>query len=556
MRSPGFFGFFFSVQDGQFVRDGKPYIYIGTNFWYGPILASDGEGGDFERLTQELDTLQALGLRNLRVLVGADGNNGIFSRVEPTLQQAPGVYNDTILVGLDRFLVELGKRDMQAVLYLNNSWEWSGGYGQYLEWATGLGTSYRQANLPNLDVMWEKQEQLNVGLDLSFFNNRINLVAEWYNKVSNDMLMPLQMPTYMGTNGNSASSLAAPYGNYGKIQNTGLEFTLTAHPIASKNFHWTSEGQISFNSNKLVALAGTASAAIIGNGQWNDVVSMSNVGDPLFSFYGYVTDGIYQSIEEVMAGPVMESMKNTTVDENGVAHPSQNVADYNQYNTTWIGDIRFKDLNGDGKITESDRTNIGSPMPKFTFGWTNTFTYKNWDLSIFLNGSYGNKVLNYLSMKTGNMKSAWANQPASVLDRSKLVAIDSQKTYDGTNGVWNWYEDPTNVKISNPNSKLPRATTGDPNDNDRLSDRYIEDGSYLRVKNITLGYSFPKNWMQKMKVENLRVQMNIQNLFTFTKYTGYDPEIGASMASVNVMGLDNGRYPSPTVYSLGVNLTF
>ena len=422
--------------------------------------------------------------------------------------------------------------------------------------ATGLGTSYRQANLPNLDVMWEKQEQLNVGLDLSFFNNRINLVAEWYNKVSNDMLMPLQMPTYMGTNGNSASSLAAPYGNYGKIQNTGLEFTLTAHPIASKNFHWTSEGQISFNSNKLVALAGTASAAIIGNGQWNDVVSMSNVGDPLFSFYGYVTDGIYQSIEEVMAGPVMESMKNTTVDENGVAHPSQNVADYNQYNTTWIGDIRFKDLNGDGKITESDRTNIGSPMPKFTFGWTNTFTYKNWDLSIFLNGSYGNKVLNYLSMKTGNMKSAWANQPASVLDRSKLVAIDSEKTYDGTNGVWNWYEDPTNVKISNPNSKLPRATTGDPNDNDRLSDRYIEDGSYLRVKNITLGYSFPKNWMQKMKVENLRVQMNIQNLFTFTKYTGYDPEIGASMASVNVMGLDNGRYPSPTVYSLGVNLTF
>ena len=146
---------FFSVQDGQFVRDGKPYIYIGTNFWYGPILASDGEGGDFERLTQELDTLQALGLRNLRVLVGADGNNGIFSRVEPTLQQAPGVYNDTILVGLDRFLVELGKRDMQAVLYLNNSWEWSGGYGQYLEWATG-----EKALIPLESGYWPFMQQM------------------------------------------------------------------------------------------------------------------------------------------------------------------------------------------------------------------------------------------------------------------------------------------------------------------------------------------------------------------------------------------------------------
>ena len=119
-----------SVKDGQFVRDGKPFTYIGTNFWYGPILASDGRGGDMQRLTKELDTLKALGVTNLRVLVGGDGQDGVFSRVEPTLQTAPGVYNDTLLTGLDRFLVELGKRDMQAVLFLNNSWEWSGGYGQ------------------------------------------------------------------------------------------------------------------------------------------------------------------------------------------------------------------------------------------------------------------------------------------------------------------------------------------------------------------------------------------------------------------------------------------
>ena len=214
--------------------------------------------------------------------------------------------------------------------------------------ATGLGTGYRQANMPNPNVMWEKQEQFNVGLDLNFFNNRLGLVVEWYNKTSKDMLMPLQLPSYMGTSGNGSSALASPWGNYGTIRNTGWEFTLTAHPVETKNFHWSTEGQISLNQNKLVALAGTASAAIVGYGQWNDVVSVSNIGEPLYSFYGYVTDGIYQSIEEVMAGPVMENMKNTTVDADGVAHPSQNPADYNQYNTTWVGDVRFKDLNGDG----------------------------------------------------------------------------------------------------------------------------------------------------------------------------------------------------------------
>jgi len=146
---------FVTVENGQFIRNGAPYTYIGTNFWYGPILASDGQGGDYARLTRELDTLKALGIENLRVLVGGDGADGVFSRVEPTLQKAPGVYNDTLLVGLDRFLAELGKRDMQAVLFLNNSWEWSGGYGQYLEWATG-----EKALIPLVDGYMPFMEQM------------------------------------------------------------------------------------------------------------------------------------------------------------------------------------------------------------------------------------------------------------------------------------------------------------------------------------------------------------------------------------------------------------
>ena len=128
---------FIQVKDGQFIRNGQPYYYIGANFWYGAILASEGTGGNRERLHQELDSLKAIGVDNLRILVGADGKRGVPTKVEPTLQEAPGVYNDTILAGLDYLLAEMEKRDMVAVLYLNNSWEWSGGYSQYLAWAKG-----------------------------------------------------------------------------------------------------------------------------------------------------------------------------------------------------------------------------------------------------------------------------------------------------------------------------------------------------------------------------------------------------------------------------------
>ena len=141
---------FITVKNGQFIKNDRPYYYIGTNFWYGAILGSEGEGGDKNRLIAELDSLAAIGVDNLRILVGADGVNGVTAKVEPTLQVAPGVYNDTILAGLDYLLCEMDKRDMSAVLYLNNSWEWSGGYGQYLEWA-----GYGKAPIPAVDG-WDK----------------------------------------------------------------------------------------------------------------------------------------------------------------------------------------------------------------------------------------------------------------------------------------------------------------------------------------------------------------------------------------------------------------
>ena len=243
--------------------------------------------------------------------------------------------------------------------------------------SSSLGTGYRPKNIPNTSIKWESQEQWNVGLDLGFIQDRINLVVDWYKKVSNDMLMALQLPSYMGTQGNTSSRLDPPYGNYGSIENAGVEISLNTHPLIGK-FQWDSDFQISFNKNKLKALSGTANAQIVGYGQWNDVVSVSNVGESLYNFYGYVCDGVYQDYEDLQKSPKPEQ------------YPSNGV--FNRKNTVWVGDIKYKDISGpdgkpDGVINEYDKTNLGSPMPKFTFGWTNTFRYKDFDLSIFINES-------------------------------------------------------------------------------------------------------------------------------------------------------------------------
>lgn len=409
--------------------------------------------------------------------------------------------------------------------------------------SSSLGTGYRPKNIPNTSIKWESQEQWNVGLDLGFIQDRINVVVDWYKKVSNDMLMALQLPSYMGTQGNTSSRLDPPYGNYGSIENAGVEISLNTHPLIGK-FQWDSDFQISFNKNKLKALSGTANAQIVGYGQWNDVVSVSNVGESLYNFYGYVCDGVYQDYEDLQKSPKPEQ------------YPSNGV--FNRKNTVWVGDIKYKDISGpdgkpDGVINEYDKTNLGSPMPKFTFGWTNTFRYKDFDLSIFINGSYGNKVMNYLGMQLTHMNSAWENQLNSVMGRARLEPIDPDKVYPS--GQY-WYDDVTNVRVSNPEAAIPRASIQDPNDNDRISDRYVEDGSYIRLKNITLGYTFPSKLIKKFGINNLRLYANIQNLLTITGYDGYDPEIGASTQSTNVYGLDYGRYPSPTVYSFGLNISF
>ena len=410
---------------------------------------------------------------------------------------------------------------------------------------TGLGDSQRPANIANTGIHWEKQQQTNIGLDLSFLDSRINLTVDLYKKISSDMLMSLALPSYMGTQGNDSSALAAPKGNFGTIENKGLEITLDTHPVISKNFSWNSNFQISFNRNRLLALDGSANAQLVGYGQWSDIVSVTEIGESLYNFYGYKVIGVYKDFEDIQNSPKAEK------------YPSDGV--FNRTTTVWPGDLKFEDVNKDGVINENDRTNIGSPLPKFTFGWTNTFSYKNFDLSIFINGTYGNKVLNYNMMGQGwnglvHMNSTWTNQHVMIADRARFEAIDPMKTYtDGSA----WYEDVTNVRVVNAGTMMPRPSIQDPNDNDRLSTRYIEDGSYIRLKNISLGYSLPKNLLSKMKVDNIRFSVNIQNIYTLTRYKGFDPEVGASTqdSSGLTFGVDNGRYPSPMTCSFGLNIT-
>ena len=416
---------------------------------------------------------------------------------------------------------------------------------------TGLGMGYRQSNIANPFVQWEKQEQYNLGIDIGLLNNRVDLVVDMYLKRSTDMLMDMQLPSYMGTRGNESARLNPPMGNFGEIENRGIEITLNTRPVDRGLFSWDNSLMFTLNRNKLLGLTGAPAAHIEGYGQWTDLVSLSTIGSSLYNFYGWEVEGLYTSLQDILNSP------------RPIAFPSDG-ATFVRDRTVWVGDIKFRDLSGpegkpDGRVDEHDRTNIGSPLPKFTFGFNNTFRYGNWELNVFINGMYGNKIMNYIGRHLSGMNSLWNNQLATVTDRTRLAPIDPNRIYlDGQgNRIENWFNDISNVRIAeHGDNNMPRAILGDPNNNRRISDRYIEDGSFLRFRNISLAYNLPARFTNPVGLNTVRVFVNLQNVWTITSYSGLDPEIGASQTSANVYGLDNGRYPSPRVYTVGVNVSF
>lgn len=349
--------------------------------------------------------------------------------------------------------------------------------------------------LSNPSVKWEAVEQYNVGVDIGFLKNRIVANLDFYVKNTRDMLTKKPVPQ---TSGTSLEQADWPPVNIGKVLNRGFEFTINTKNFVGE-FKWETNLNMSFNHNEVVSIGGPE----ILNG-----VSLIREGQPINSFYGYKLGGVYQTLDEVFTGPVME---NRAADK----------ASHNPYKNTSPGDMWFVDVDGNGEINDLDRTVIGNPSPDCIFGFNNTFSYKNFDLSIFFQGALGNQVWNGVRASHESMNSTY-NQLASTLERW---------TGEGTS------------------SSMPRAIYADPNNNSRASTRWLENGSYAKLKNLTFGYTLPENWTNRAKVKALRLYVSFDNLCTITNYSGLDPEVGLS-------GLDYGVYPSARTYMFGVSVKF
>ncbi len=370
----------------------------------------------------------------------------------------------------------------------------------------GFGNASYLNGIPNPDLGWESVITRNLGVDAGLLNGRIDVTVDVYKKTTTDMLMFLTGPRLIGV-GDQWDDLKAPIGNVGQMTNTGIDVAINTVNIANNHFTWKTNLIYSQFKNRLDKMA-TSTAGLAGRIYYdNYTITYTNPGFAVGSFYGLVTDGLFRTQEDL---------------DKSLPQFDYPVGEQ----TTWLGDIRYKDINGDAKIDEQDITYIGSPLPKFTFGFTNTFQYKNFDLSIFLQGSYGAKVFNFLRWQLEKMDNAYHNQLRSVQDR-----------YSATNT----------------NGSLPRFVSGQVN-NIAMSDRYVEDGSYLRIQNLTMGYRVPASILNRAGINNIRAYISVQNLWTFTNYSGYDPEVGAFNNSIRLMNVDAGHYPNPRTVTVGLNL--
>ena len=403
--------------------------------------------------------------------------------------------------------------------------------------ATNQGTGLLPSNTANPELQWETTYSSNLGLDVGLFNNRVELIADIYYKKTQDLLLQLPLPAYAGSSGVGAT--AAPTVNIGSLENKGLELTLNTVNVDSKDFLWRSNVVFSMNRNKVLSLNSETGILdeTLREGSETTIVTRTAVGQPIGQFYGYKVIGRFETATDFY-------YRNAA----GEITPTPLPSDVNSIgeNAMWIGDYKFADINNDGVINEQDRTYIGNPAPDFTFGIGNTFSYQGLDMTIFLSGSYGNEVVNYQRRFLENPRGN-TNLLKEALGYAQLALIDP----NGPN-------DYRNVEIVGGDKYMPRiaASSASSTSNFRYSDRFVEDGSYLRIQNISLGYNLPQKFISKFGLANLKVYSNMQNVFTFTKYSGYDPEVGSINQNVLLTGIDNARYPSPHIYTIGINAKF
>jgi len=404
----------------------------------------------------------------------------------------------------ENFMPKLGPVDF---LKLRASWGINGndriGYYQYVStidksrgyiFGGGSQTGASPAYIENADIKWEESEQIDVALDAGLFNNKLTVTVDYYIKNTKDLLETIEIPGYVGVNPSVA--------NVGSVQNKGVEMSVNWRHYLKK-LHYYAGVNAAYNKNKMTKIGNEqgylpgASWAIAGP------VVRCEEGLPIAYFYGYKTDGIFQNQNEIYQHFGSDGIP---LQPNAVP-----------------GDVRFVDVNGDNVISPDDRTFIGNPTPEWTLGINGGVEYMNFDLSFLFTGAFGHQIFNGAQRQDLQ----YTNRPVSALDRW---------TGEGTS------------------NEIPRYTWADVNNNYRVSDLYIANGDYLRLKNIQIGYTLPKKFLERIKSSSWRFYISAENLVTITGYSGADPEIGA-MSSLNI-GIDRGIYPAAVTFRFGTSVSF
>ena len=362
--------------------------------------------------------------------------------------------------------------------------------------------------LKNANLKWEGASSVNLGVDLGFFDNRLNVTADFFIKDTKDLLLAQSLAHVTGFDSQMQ--------NIGKIQNKGIELSFNSTNIQTRNFTWQTNFNISFIKNTLKGLASGVESMYARSGFDSNFTAydyIATVGQSLGLIYGYEFDGIYQSSD------FYTTPDNQLLLKEGITNNAR-------YGTVKPGVVKYKDQDGDGIITTNDRTVIGNAMPKWYGGITNTFNYKGIDFSFMFQFNYGNDIYNATRLYATQSRSGRRNMLAEVADR------------------WS----PTNAS-----NKVPSQDGYIVND---VYSRFIEDGSFLRLKNITLGYTLPHKWTRKFHASKLRIYATGQNLFCISGYSGYDPEVNSASSNPMTPGLDWGAYPKSRVFTFGIDLQF
>ena len=384
----------------------------------------------------------------------------------------------------------------------------NGNFNGYYSFNNSLAQGVFLSSLANPDLKWETTGQSNIGLDLGFFKQRLTITADYYKKITSNLLLNAQLPYSTG--------YSAAFKNIGKTSNEGFELSFTTENISTANFNWTSSFNIAFNKNKVLELTENQESLISTVG-WDQNYRelpgyIAKVGQPLGQMYGFIWEGVYpySDFDQLPSGAYqLKSNVATNGNTRSLIQP---------------GDIKYRDLNGDGVVDDLDRTVIGRAYPIHQGGFSNNFRYKNFDLNIFLQWSYGNDVMNAnrLLFEAGNKP--YLNQYATFSDR--------------------WTPENTNTTMFRVNGQGPNA----------YSSRIVEDGSYLRLKTVDLGYRLPSELVKRIKLKSARFYVSAQNLFTLTNYSGYDPEVAVYYTPLTP-GFDYSSYPRPKTFVFGLNVT-